>query len=599
MKDKGKRILFDFLKTNLLRYIIGSIILVGTTIIASFIPKIMGQITDGLNKSSMSASSIYTQVLIMLFIVVLTFVTRFIWRYLLIGNCRSMECLLRDKLFEHLQTLPVSFYNNKKTGDLVAYAINDVQAVRFAFGFGFIAILEGVAINSISIYFMASTINPILTLFALMPVPVVIFTMFKMKNQVRKRFTKVQEAFAKISEKVQENIMGIRVIKAFAQEDDEVGNFERYSKARLDAQMKLVKVSAFMGPSSQLYFAASFMLFIIVGSEFVLGGVITLGDFVAFNTYMMMIMGPIMNVSRIVEVWQQGLASFRRLNGIFNTRNDINDIDDNGNIKDIDGDTCSEAVEAMQGRVEIRNLNFTYPGMETKTLKNINITLPEGKTLGVLGTTGCGKTTLANLLLRLYNVGDGHIFVDGMDINQIPVDVLRECIGYVPQDNFLFSTTIRRNIEFFKQDYSEEEVEEAARLSGVYENIMEFPEGFDTIVGERGVTLSGGQKQRISIARAIIKSPSILILDDSLSAVDTKTEEMILNNMKQMLSRRTGIIIAHRVSSVKHADEIVFMDRGRILERGTHTQLLELGGMYYKLYNAQTSETGSIKEEAV
>lgn len=583
---KGKEILTQFIRKHIWEYVFGTVVLIISSVIASLIPKLLGLITDGLNKKNVSSGQVMQYVLIMLGVAAAVFVLKFIWRYFLIGNCRNVECYLRDRLFKHLQTLSVSFYNNHKTGDLVAYAINDIQAVRMVFGFGIVAILEGVVINSVSIFIMVKTINPILTLIALGPIPLIVVILVKLRLEIRDRFGRVQKAFAEISEKVQENISGVRVVKAFAQETEEVEDFITYSRKRVDTHMHLIKASAMLGPATQVCFGVSFLLFIIYGSQLVVNGTISLGDYVAFNTYIMAIMGPIANIARIIEVWQKGVASFRRLDEIFSYPSHIQD-------------TEFEKVDNIEGEVLIKNLNFSYPGASKRALKNINIHMEKGKTLGILGKTGSGKTTLVNLLLRLYDVGDGHILIDGKDINSIPVDVLRENIGYVPQDNFLFSTTIKNNIEFFRHDHTEDEVMEATRMAGVYDNIVSFPNGFDTVVGERGVTLSGGQKQRISIARAIIKAPSILILDDSLSAVDTKTEEIILNNIKTILKDRTGVIISHRVSSVKHADEIVFMDKGKIVERGTHEELMELKGLYYDLYRIQMDQNEVGEEVAV
>jgi ATP-binding cassette subfamily B protein len=291
---------------------------------------------------------------------------------------------------------------------------------------------------------------------------------------------------------------------------------------------------------------------------------------------MMAIIGPITHISRIIDVWQRGLASYKRLSDIFD-------------IPAATGNTMDDSsVCGIKGELIIKDLSFSYPGAKRRALKNISLTLEPGKTLGIIGKTGSGKTTLINLLLRLYEIDDGHILIDGRDINDVPIDILRECIGFVPQDNFLFSTTIRNNIEFFRSIYSDDEIEEAARLSCVYDNIVSFPNGFNTVIGERGATLSGGQKQRISIARAIVKNPSILILDDSLSAVDTKTEVERLGNIKRLLEKRTGILISHRISTIMHADEILFMNGGRIIERGNHEQLMEHKGLYYELYKAQT-----------
>ncbi len=581
---KGKQLLLTFIRDHLWSYVAGILILLFSSFCAMLIPKILGIITDGLDKRNMAKEQIYQYVLLMLGAIILVFILKYIWRYLLIGNCRTVECYLRDNLFKHLQTLSVDFYSHHKTGDLVAYAINDIQAVRFMFGGGFVQALDGITISIVSIVFMANTINPILTVMALAPVPIAAVIMVRIGKLIRERFKKVQEAFADISDKVQENLSGMRVIKAFAQEKEEVLNFTKFSQARVDTQMKLTKASAIMGPSAQICFGFSFLFFIVYGSRLVMDGIISLGDYVAFNTYMITVMGPVMNISKIIETWQRGIASYRRLNEIFCVPPALE--------KAVSfADICE-----IKGRIEIRNLSFTYPEANRRALRDINIKLEQGKTLGILGKTGSGKTTLINLLLRLFDIRDGHIFIDGIDINKIPVDVLRECIGYVPQDNFLFSTTIKNNIEFFKPVHSNDEIEEVSKLSAIYDNIMELQNGFDTVIGERGTTLSGGQKQRVSIARALIKDPSILILDDSLSAVDSKTEETILGNIRDVLKSRTGIIISHRISTVMHADEIIYLENGRIVERGTHAQLMELKGNYFKLYKTQTNQAEVFEE---
>lgn len=575
---RAKDILFEFLKERKWYYLVGIVVLVITTIIASFMPLILGIITDALKGGEMALRDIYFNVILLAVITVVVFGLKYLWRYFLIGNCRYVECYLRERLFKHLQTLPASFYDNHKTGDLVAYAINDIQAVRMIFGFGSIAILEGALINGASIFFMVTTINPIFTLIALLPSTLLIAVLIKLRAEIRERFGKVQKTYAEISEKVEENIMGIRVLKAFAQEENEVKDFVELSKKRVDTQMNLTKISGILGPATQICFGISFMVFIAYGSELVAAGLISLGDYVAFNSYMMLIMGPITNIVRIIEVWQRGLASMRRLDVIFSAKSDI--VDKNGN-----------ADFSINGSIEIRNLTFKYQGSSRNVLKDIDLKLPKGKTLGILGKSGSGKTTLVNLLLRLYPVDDGHIFIDGEDINNIPLGVLRQMIGCVPQDHFLFSTTISDNIGFFDNTYSRDEIERASKLSAVYDNIAAFPDGFDTVVGERGITLSGGQKQRISIARALIKRPAILIMDDSLSAVDTKTEEEILGNMSKVLRGLTGIIISHRVTALRHADKIIYLDKGRIIESGTHEELMNLKGRYYNLYRMQSQES--------
>lgn len=568
-----KKILTNFIKERILSYIAGILLLIAASIISLRIPKILGKVTDMLNKGQGTVKEIRLQLLLMIVFAILGFVLRFCWRYFLVGNCRHVESYLRRKLFAHLQSLPVNFYNNHRTGDLVAYAINDINAIRRVFGFGFVALIEGVLINTVSVYYMARTIEPVLTLMALGPVPVVVAVTILLRKTIRNRFEKVQKAFATISERVQENIMGIRVLKAFAQEEHEMVKFDKLSRDNVSTHMRMVRVSGALGPVTQVCFSFSFLFFIIYGSKLVATGIISLGDFIAFNTYMATIMKPVINISRIVETWQKGAASAKRLNEIFSETSDILDGEEN-DIKDYD--------------IEIRNLTFTYPQTEIPVLKNINLKIPSGTTLGIIGKTGSGKTTLANLLLRLYPIPDGHVFINNIDINQISLETLRGKIGFVPQDNFLFSTTIKTNIGFYHEGITDEEIEEAAKMSGVYDDILEFPDGFDTIVGERGITLSGGQRQRVTIARALVKNPSILILDDSLSAVDTETEREVLGNIRNILKHRTGIIISHRVSTVMNADKIIYLEDGRIIEEGSHQELMEQKGAYYKLYMSQT-----------
>jgi len=571
-----RKILLNFIKERILSYIAGILILIVASIISLRIPKVLGRVTDMLNKGQGTVVEVRIQLLLMIGLAVLGFVLRFCWRYFLVGNCRHVESYLRRKLFAHLQTLPVNFYNNHRTGDLIAYAINDINAIRRVFGFGFVALIEGVLINTVSVYYMAETIEPVLTLMALGPVPLVVTVTIILRKTIRNRFEKVQKAFAMISEKVQENIMGIRVIKAFAQEFHEMDSFNRLSRNNVKTHMRMVRVSGALGPVTQVCFSISFLCFIIYGSRLVAAGTISLGDFIAFNSYMAAIMRPVINISRIVEVWQRGAASAKRLNEIFSEKSDIEDGEEN-ELKGFD--------------IEIRNLTFTYPQTQVPVLKDINLTIPSGTTLGIIGKTGSGKTTLANLLLRLYPVPDGHIFINRIDINQISLETLREKIGFVPQDNFLFSTTIKSNIGFYQEGITDEEIMEAAKMSGVYDDIQEFPDGFETVVGERGITLSGGQRQRVTIARALVKNPSILILDDSLSAVDTETEKEILSNIRKILKHRTGIIISHRVSTVMNADKIIYLEDGRITEEGSHQELMDLKGAYYRLYISQSEET--------
>jgi len=342
--------------------------------------------------------------------------------------------------------------------------------------------------------------------------------------------------------------------------------------------MRMVRVSSLLSPMIEVCFGISFMINLIYGSSLVRTGVISLGDFVAFNGYLAMIMTPIISVGRIISLTQKGAASYKRLKEIFSQQTDITE------------ERADRTLEKLEGDLEITGLGFKYPGCEDYALQDIHISLKKGKTLGIIGKTGSGKTTLVNLLLRLYKLSEGSVKIGGRDLEEYPLEVLRDAVGYVPQDNFLFSASIKENIGFFRNIYSNEEIENAAKLSCVYENIKNFPKGFDTVIGERGVNLSGGQKQRISIARAIIKEPELLILDDALSAVDTKTEEQIIANFNEILKDKAGIIIAHRISALKHADEIILLDKGKIIERGTHEELLAKQGDYYQIYEEQFRE---------
>ncbi|MHB8062391.1 MAG: ABC transporter ATP-binding protein, partial [Ruminiclostridium sp.] len=499
------------------------------------------------------------------------------WRNLVIGNARKLECTLREDLYKHLQTLSPEFYSKRKTGDLIAYGINDILAIRMALGPATALSINGIVICGSSIYFMLVSIDLRLTLLTLAPIPVIIIFMALIGKKIHKCFLKVQELFGEISDRVQENINGIRVIKSYAQEDKEIENFKALGDGMLAANIEMVKVSSLLTPIIEGCFSISFVLNLVLGGKMVLSGSISLGDFVAFNTYLAMIMAPIISIGRVVNIFQRGTASLQRLNEIFSIKPKV-----------VDGQ--KGISKNIKGNIEFRNLTFYYPGTTIPALLNINLNIEKGKTIGIIGKTGSGKTTLANLLLKLYNSTPGQLFLDSIDINDYSLDAIRNSFSFVPQDTFLFSASIKENIISFKNIYSEDDIASASRFSGIYESITEFPDGFDTILGERGVNLSGGQKQRISIARAIIKDPSILILDDALSAVDTVTEAYILKNFETHRKGKTTFIISHRISAVSNADEIIVMNHGSIQESGTHNELISKGGLYYEIYNEQNKE---------
>jgi len=643
----GKDVLKRFFREKFWRYFFGFLVLLVTGFLAVLIPKLLGQITDGLAKGAGTDYLIRTATL-MVGVALSVFGLKFVWRILLQGGSRAVEVYLRDRLFEKLQTLPVSFYQERSTGDLVAVAISDVQAVRQLFGPGLLQALDGTVTGIFAISAMAGTISPALTLLCLAPLPFSILLVLRMRKPIRDRYQRVQETFAAVSARVQEDIAGVRVLKSFAREELSSKVLVATSETRVKAQVSLVRMSGLLGPGVQLCFGASFLAFIILGSRLVANGSITIGDFVAFNVYTLTIMAPVANVAKIVDFMQKGLASFRRLDIIFRAEASPGHRSADAVSLDYSQKASAQAEERLEHAKEaaregfvvateedgfddvelmrpsagyshhghdgsnalaengnniadsgiiIRNLTFSYPGALRPALRAFDLTVPSGSTLGIIGRTGSGKTTLINVLLRLFPVPDGTVFVGGTDLNRIETGELRERIGCVPQDSFLFSTTIRDNIEFFRPLYSDEDIEDAARLAEVHGTIISFPEGFGTMVGERGVTLSGGQKQRISIARALIKEPDILILDDSLSAVDAATEETILGNIRGVLDGRTGIVISHRVSTLQHLDQVILIADGRIVERGNPRELMEGDGPFATLAWAQAEDRARLAEK--
>ena len=427
-----------------------------------------------------------------------------------------------------------------------------------AFGPATARAVNGVAICLITIYAMVRTINWKITLISLAPIPFVVLMMIKISIAVRKKFKIVQENFASISDRVDENINGIRVIKAYVQEDSEVERFEKLNEKMADSNIDMVKTSSYMSPLIEAGFTISFIINLIVGGNMVLSNEITLGSFIAFNGYITMIMSPVISIGRIVNIIQRGIASLHRLNEIFDSKVDI--------VDDMD------AVDSeIKGKITIKDLTFSYPETDSIVLDKINLDIHMGSTIGVIGKTGSGKSTIAGILLRMYDVPYGTVFIDGIDIRKYKLDTLRESVGFVPQDNFLFKASIYDNIKFFNDDYTDEEVVEAAKNADIYDSIMKFEDKFETVLGERGINISGGQKQRIA----------------------TITESHIMHSLKKLRKDKTNIVIAHRISAVMHADKIIVIDGGKIAEEGTHDELVEKGGIYYDIYKSQCRERES------
>ena len=560
------------------KYILGIVWLVMVDTLQLIIPWLLGDFTDRLKLKNIDMQGIIIYAFLIIGIAILTAFFRYLWRLYIVGTSQLLEKQIRENFYRHLLKLSTNYFNEQKTGDLMAHATNDIKAVRQAMGPGVVMFFDAIFLTVATISILIFQIDIRLTLIALIPLPFLAILSTYFSKSIHEKFTAVQEAFSNLTDKVQENFSGIRVIKAFTQEDMEIEKFASANKLNYDKNIDLIKTWGLFHPMVQFITSLSFLIVIWYGGTLTIKGIISLGDFVAFNSYLGLLTWPMMAVGFVINLMQRGTASLKRLNKIFSEQPELYDKNVDKNIE-------------IQGNIKFNNLTFSYNEKEETVLKDIKLEIHPGQTVAFLGKTGSGKTTLINLLLRLFNVNNGELFIDGYDINKVPIKQLRSEIGIVPQDNFLFSSTIGENIAFFDPDnITEEEIKQAAKITEVYDNIMEFPNKFDTILGERGVTLSGGQKQRISMARAIVKKPKLLILDDSFSAVDTHTEEKILNNLKPVMKNRTVVLVSHRISTIKNADMIYVLDEGKILERGTHEQLIENDKLYNDIYQKQQLE---------
>ncbi len=566
-------------------YLLGVVWLIFVDILQLILPEILRSFTDGLQANLIGRTEIIRYGLYMLVIGFLLAFFRFLWRIFIIGTSKKLEFELRNKLFSHLLRLSTNYFNKSKTGDLMAHATNDINAVRMALGPGIVMVVDAVFITVIATVMMFLTTDVRLTLLALFPLPFLALASGRFGKIINMRFRKVQESFSSLTETVQENLSGIRVVKTFVQENKEVDKFAEKNQNVFNKQMHLIKIFGIFQPLIMAISSLSYLIVIVYGGTLVINRDISLGDFIAFNSYLALLIWPMMAAGWVVNILQRGSASMARINTILDVEPEIIDRED------------AVSIEQPRGDVRFINTSFQFPDTDKYALENFNLDIPAGSTIGVIGRTGSGKSTVASLLLHLFEAQEGEIRVDGLPIEKIKIDSLRKHIGYVDQDSFLFSTTIADNIAFGVDEASQEEVERVAKIAQVHDNILDFPEGYETFVGERGVTLSGGQKQRISIARALIKDPQILILDDSLSAVDTDTEEKILTHLKKEMETKTSILIAHRISTIKDCDKIVVLDDGKILEEGTHEELLKNKNLYFELYQKQLLEEEITKED--
>ncbi len=579
------RLIGGYAKSRWLHYAAGILALAAVDLMNVYIPQFTGQITDGLKAGTIGMDGVWRLIGLIILMGAAMAAGRFGWRYFIFGAALDVRRRLQEDLFAHLEKLSMRYYNEHKTGDLMAHFTNDMRSVQMLMGPTVVTAFDATVMLVMVLGKMMFYVDMRLTLVAVIPLLLIMYGDYYYGKVMHRKFFAKQRAFSDLTDQVQEAVSGIRVIKAFVQERQELAAFARVNRLNQDRNMAVARTQALFMPLLDLVIGVSGLLTLLYGGYLTIAGEITLGQFEAFNLYIAMLVWPMLAAGECITFISQGMASLKRIRTILDEKPEIVD---GAEVKD---------VAALRGEIELDGLTFAYPDQEDVTvLDSIRVHVDQGSTLAVLGRTGSGKSTLANLLLRLYDAKSDMIRIDGRPICEIPLSVLRRDVAYVPQESFLFSDTLERNIAFGAERKSREEIQRAARDACIHSNIMDFPEGYDTMVGERGVTLSGGQKQRSAIARALLKDAPILILDDALSAVDTDTEEQILHNLRRNRAGRTTIIIAHRISTIQNADRILVLDEGRAAEYGSHEELMALGGIYRSIHDKQQLEK-QLREE--
>ena len=563
-----------FLKLEKRRYIIGIIALSLVSVFNLIPPKVIGNIVDRIEAGNLTNGQLFINIIYLVLAAFIMYGLRYVWRVYIFGAAYNLGRILRFRLFQHFTKMSPSFYQKYRTGDLMAHATNDVNAVVMVAGGGVMSAVDASITALVTLFTMVFLISAKLTLIAVIPLPFLAYATNKLGEKNHQSFKEAQESFSDLNNKVQESVSGIRVTKSFGYGDDEINSFKETNKKVFSKNIIASKYNALFDPMVLVFVGLSYTLTLIFGGIFISRGEISVGNLVTFVTYLDMLVWPLQAIGWLFNIGQRGDVSYTRIEKLLAEENDVVEKEN--------------TIPAHNGRLEYNINSFSYVGEET--LSDIKFAIDKGQTLGIVGVTGSGKTTLLKLLLREYDVEDGSINLNNHNIKDYKLKDLRSLIGYVPQDQVLFAMSIKENIRFADTKFTDKQVEDITKVCGIYDDIVNMTDGFDTIIGERGVSLSGGQKQRIAMSRALIMNPEILILDDSLSAVDAKTEHLILENLKEERSGKTTIITAHRLSAIVHADLIIVMDNGKIIERGTHDQLIAKDGWYKETYNTQQLE---------
>ncbi|GLC90207.1 ABC transporter transmembrane domain-containing protein [Lysinibacillus piscis] len=566
-----------FFKLQWREYTIGIVMLIFVALLQLVPPKIIGYTIDEIGTGTLTKSSLLKWISIIALVALCMYVLRYYWRKMIFGSSNLLAKIMREKLFRHFTKLGTSFYQQRRIGDLMAHATNDVSAVQQTAGGGVLTLFDSITTGGFVLIAMAFTIDWRLTLIALIPMPLMAFSTSYYGKLIHQRFRDAQAAFSDLNDKTQESISGVKVIKSFGYQQEDIEDFTKLSKDVVDKNIRVARIDSLFDPTISLVIAISYFLTLAFGAKFIVEDAMSIGDLVAFTAYLGLLVWPMLAIGMLFNIVERGHASYERIEQILNEPIGMED-------------RADALTHVPSGDLSFHINSFTFPGDATPSLRQVHFELKEGQTLGIVGKTGAGKSAILKLLLRQFDGFDGSIILGGHTIEAYEKNKLRQAIGYVPQDHFLFSTTVYQNIAFAQVDAATEEVEQAAKVAHIHEDILRFSNGYETVVGERGVALSGGQKQRISIARALMMQPNVLILDDSLSAVDAKTEEAILESLKMARDKATTIITSHRLSAIQHAHIILFMENGTVVEKGTHEELMELQGRYYEMYQLQQLE---------